>query len=117
MLISNLIAQGNSTLGPITGSDLDNVNPLKIGGGDMSLTTPGGIFSKVLDFSFPIAGAILFVMILWGGFEIVLGATEKKSYDAGKQRITAAVVGFLILFVSYWLVQIMEVVFGVKILN
>jgi hypothetical protein len=67
-------------------------------------------------FAFPIAGIILFLMIVWGGFEMVTGATNAKSMDAGKQRITAAVIGFILLFSSYWLMQIIETVFGLAIL-
>ena len=55
-------------------------------------------------------------MLVWAGFEMVAGATEKKSLDAGKQRATAAVIGFGLLFVSYFFAQLLEVVFGLKIL-
>lgn len=79
------------------------------------LSTPGGIVSRILAFSLPLAGLILFVMLVWGGFEILAGSPTSKSVDAGKQRITAAIVGFILLFTSYWLVQILEVVFGVAI--
>ena len=45
-----------------------------------------------------------------------MAAAGKKSIDAGKQRATAAVVGFMLLFASYWIAQIIEIVFGIKIL-
>lgn len=104
----------------------DKLNPLRIGGSaDMTkteasayadeLSTPGGIVSRILKFIFPLAGLVLFVMLVWGGLEIMLGAVSKK-IDAGKQRVTAAIVGFLLLFASYWIWQILQVVFGVKIL-
>ncbi len=102
------------------------LNPLSLGGNeDVSqpqasaykdaLSTPGGIVSRLLVFSFPMAGLILFTMIVWGGGEILAGAASKKSVDAGKQRITAAIVGFLLLFSSYWIIQIVEIIFGVVI--
>ncbi|MBU0978692.1 MAG: pilin [Patescibacteria group bacterium] len=107
----------------------DSLNPLWIGGGDSiqdatgatspyasDLSTPGGIISRLLDFIFPIAGLILFVMLVWGGFEMLIGAPTKKSIEAGKNRITAAIIGFLLLFASYWLMQIVEVVFGIVVL-
>lgn len=101
----------------VTNEQLDAFNPLKIAGSDQSaaLSTPGGIISRVIEFAFPIAGLILFVMLFWGGFEILAGAASKKSIDAGKQRITAAVIGFILLFVSYWLIKLIEAVFGVII--
>ena len=106
--------------------DFNNLNPLYIGGAEniasvaasdqaSTLSTPGGIVSRVLDFLFPLAGLILFVMLVWGGFEIMMGSVSKK-IDAGKQRVTAAIVGFLLLFASYWIWQILQVVFGIKVL-
>lgn len=97
----------------------DTLNPLVISNSPYAddLSTPGGIISRLLLFLFPLAGLILFVMIVWGGFEILAKASDsKKALDAGKNRITAAIVGFLLLFASYWLVQIAEVIFGITIL-
>lgn len=106
------------------------INPLRLGGGDTLdiphdtytssryanlLSSPGGIISRMLQFIFPIAGLILFVMLVWGGFEMLVGAPSKKSTDAGRQRVGAALVGFLLLFSGYWIWQIVQVVFGVAI--
>jgi hypothetical protein len=105
----------------------DQLNPLLIGGGAdvvnqtgpsknaTQLSTPGGFISRVLVYAIPASAMILFVMLLWGGFEILAGAATAKSKDAGRQRITAALIGFLLLFVSYWLAQILQIVFGIKI--
>lgn len=103
---------------PLTSQTLDDLNPLK-NNSDVAdqLSTPGGIITRLLTFAFPLAGIILFVMLTWSGFEIVAGAASKKSQDAGKQRATAAVVGFLLLFASYWIIQVIEVIFNVAILG
>lgn len=120
---------GTGAIRPVdapTNETFDALNPLQIAGGETidedaasefaeDLSTPGGIISRLLLFIFPIAGLILFLMISWGGFEIITGAGDSSKVTAGKQRATAAIVGFLILFASYWMVQIMEVVFGVVI--
>lgn len=97
----------------------DMLNPLKQQG-DPALTpfisTPGGIVSRVLQFLFPLAALILFVMIIWGGFEILVKSVQgTKAVEAGKNRITAAVVGFLLLFATYWMAQIIETIFGIVI--
>lgn len=107
-------------------SFFDMLNPLKHAGGDDifedeasayadQLSTPGGIVSRLLAFAFPLAGLILFVMLVWGGFEILIQAPSKKGIDAGKQRVSAAIIGFILLFSSYWIWQIVEVVFGIVI--
>ncbi|MEN8253808.1 MAG: pilin [Patescibacteria group bacterium] len=78
--------------------------------------TPASFIKRTLNFLFPLSGMILFIMIVWGGFEMLSTAATKKSMDAGKQRITAAIVGFFLLFTAYWIMQILEAVFGIKIL-
>jgi len=81
------------------------------------LSTPGGIISRFLgSYAFPIAGLILFVMLIWGGIEMMAGSATSKSVDAGKQRITTALLGFLLLFASFWIARILEMMFGIKIL-
>ncbi len=79
-------------------------------------TTPRGIISELLPYLFTIAGLILFVMIVLGGFEMLTGAANPKSQDAGRNRISNALIGFLLLFSSYWLAQLVEIVFGISIL-
>ncbi len=78
--------------------------------------SPAGIINRTLLFAFPLAGLLLFLMIVWGGLEMVIGATNKKSMDQARQRITSAVIGFGLLFTSYWIVQIVEYIFNLAIL-
>lgn len=102
----------------VTAETLDSLNPLKQEGNLADeLSTPAGIINRFLDYLFPIAGFILFLMIVWGGFEMMTGALNKKSAESGKQRVTAAVIGFMLLFASYWIAQIIEAIFGIQILN
>jgi hypothetical protein len=105
----------------LTKNTMDAVNPLKLAnGGDGSqyaekFSNPGGILSQVLFFAFPLAGIILFVMIIWGGFEMLGEAATKKTMDAGRQRVKYALLGFILLFISYWLVAVIETVFSIAI--
>lgn len=78
--------------------------------------SPAGIINRVLLFLFPISGLILFFMLVWGGFEIVRNASGQKAIEAGRQRITMALLGFGLLFASFWIIQIVEYIFGLAIL-
>lgn len=105
----------------LTQENLSNLNPLNMEGNQaISQTLAQGnigvILSRVLVFAFPLAGLILFVMLVWAGFEMLSGATDKKSMDSGQKRAQSALIGFILLFASYWLVQLLEVVFGLSIL-
>lgn len=95
---------------------IDTAVKLKVGtatGPDIKI---GTILSALLPYLYVAGGFILFIMMIWGGFEMLTGATEQKSQEAGKQRITTAVIGFILLFVSYWIAQILQIIFGIRIL-
>lgn len=102
----------------VTGEVLDALNPLTIASGSSDLSTPGGVISRALTgFIFPIAGLILFIQLLLGGFQMLTGAANSKSIDEGKGKITAAIIGFIILFAAYWIAQLLELIFGIRILS
>lgn len=115
----------------VTGGFLQQVNPLTVIGNSMSgvpfevqqvmnvanFSTPAGFLNAILPWLFSLAGVILFIMITWGGFEMIMGAADTKSFDAGKQRVTSALIGFALLFCSYWIAQIVQYIFGVNILG
>lgn len=94
------------------------LNPLTIAGSRFAsqFSSPAGILNRAILFIFPLSGLLLFLMLVWGGFEIVQNAHNQKGLQAGKQRITAALIGFGLLFGSFWIVQIIEYIFGLAIL-
>ena len=84
---------------------------------DLSKTdlTIGEIISAILPYIFVIAGLILFFLLISSGFELLTSAgnpdTQKKSWA----KLTNAFVGFIIIFLAYWLAQIVEAVLGITI--
>lgn len=75
----------------------------------------GDIINALVPYIFGLAGlALLFILIL-GGFELMTSAGDPKKMESAKGKLTNGVIGFVIIFVAYWLVQIMEVIFGLKI--
>ena len=74
------------------------------------------IFSALLSYVFVLAGLILFGFLIIGGFGLLTSAGDPEKVKKAQGQITSAVVGFLIIFVSYWLIQILEAVFGLTIL-
>lgn len=108
-------AFGSSATEKIRGQIEDAVG-LKVGSATGSDIKLGTILSALLPYLYVAGGFILFIMMIWGGFEMLTGATEQKSQEAGKQRITTAIIGFILLFVSYWIAQILQIIFGIRIL-
>lgn len=79
--------------------------------------TIGGFVSAVLPNVFIIAGVILLLLLLFGGLTTIIGGDNPEAQDKGKQAITSALIGFVIIFASYWIIQIIQVLTGVNILK
>ncbi len=77
--------------------------------------TVGAIFSEALKYVFPIAGLVLFFMLIAGGFQLLTAAGNADAVKAGYNKILYAFVGFLIIFVAYWAIQILEMILGIKV--
>jgi len=79
----------------------------------------GEIISNLLPNIFTIAGIILFIILIVGGLVFMMGAGQENPDLAkkGKQAITSTLIGFLIIFCSYWIIKIIEVVTGLNIFN
>lgn len=87
------------------------IDPLK-----NKFTDIGSLTNALLPYLLTGAGLILFAMLISGGFSMLTAATDPKKAEVGKQRITAAFVGFIIIFAAYWLTQILEIILGISIL-
>lgn len=96
----------------------------KLGGGQVTFNyptgskfnTPADIINEVLKYIFPISGLILFFIIIAAGFILLTSAgNEEKNKKAGAM-LTSAVIGFAILFTSFWIMKLLQFVFGFKVL-
>lgn len=76
----------------------------------------GEVISEVLKYAYVFAGIALLVMLVAGGISLMTAAENPDKAKEGYDKITGALIGFLIIFVSYFLVQIIEVMLGVNIL-
>lgn len=74
------------------------------------------LLSSILPTVYIVASFLLFIYILVAGFLIISGGGDEKKTDTGKQALTNAIIGFAIIFTSYWLIQIIEVITGIPIL-
>ena len=79
--------------------------------------TVGEIISLVLPYVFVISGLILLFMLIMGGIQLMTSAGNPDKNKAGYGRITHALIGFLIIFVAYFVSQLVEVMLGVKFLT
>jgi hypothetical protein len=79
----------------------------------------GGIISTLINNIYILAGIILFILLIVGGVGFIMGAGSDNPDQAkkSKQAITAALLGFVIVFCSYWIIRIIEIMTGLYILD
>lgn len=84
-----------------------------------TFTDFGSIVSVIVKNAFVLAGIISFVLLILGGFGIIVGAGsgDTKKLEQGKKAITGAVVGLLIVVLSVLLVQVIATVTGAEVLK
>lgn len=88
--------------------------PVKITGvPGFNYTDVGSVITGVIPFVIAFAGIGLLLMLISAGYAFLTSAGDAKKLEMGKQRLTYALVGFLIIFVAYWLVIIAGKIFGV----
>lgn len=85
-------------------------SPLMIKG---SLTV-GSILAALLKYVLPLAGIGLLVVILSAGFTLLTSGGDTKAMDKGKAMLTNGILGFVIIFAAYWIVQLAGIVFGIE---
>jgi len=100
----NAFAQANQNANNIAG--ISN-NP------SISITPPGGFFadfssfgSTILRIVFVIAAILVFAYLIMGGLEWITSGGEKSKTEAARNKITAAVVGLVILVASWALMNL-----------
>lgn len=81
--------------------------------------TVGKLISTILPNVYILAGLLLFGLLIFGGFGIIMGAGggDPQKTGQGAKAVTAALIGFLLIFLSYWIIQIIEVITGLDILK
>ena len=96
----------------------------KIGNGQVTFDNPAGfkftdpasVINEVFKYLFPLAGIILFFFLIAGGFLYLTSAGNEEQTKKASTMITNAIIGFVILFVSFWLMKLLQFVFGFEVL-
>ena len=80
-------------------------------------TFVGQIIQAALAIIFTIAAVAILIMVLWGLTELILSAGDKEKVGNARKRITYALVGLVILALSFVIIQIIGQVTGFNPLN
>ncbi len=103
----------------IAAVDIGSETLLKEGVTLNSYTSFSQLLSPLLRNSLTIAGIIFLALILIGGIGMIAGAgnNDPKKTEQSKKTITSAIIGFIVVFSAYLIIQLIEVLTGLPILN
>ena len=79
----------------------------------------GVIITVITQNILVIASILLFLLLAGGGVMYIIssGGGDQEGMEKGKNALTGALVGYIIVFGAFWLIKIIEYVFGVNIIN
>lgn len=90
------------------------INGLPIRGPLKEINTLGDLINRLLSFFIPLAGIILLLVLIWGGYDFLMSGGEANKIKSAQAKITTGLIGFFILVFAYLLVKIISYIFGIN---
>jgi len=89
-----------------------------MGGGTNKFTSLGAVgdlVSLFLNGAFVLSGLILLFFFILGGIGMIssAGQSDPQKAEQAKKTITSALIGFVIVFTSYWIVKLVSSLLGI----
>jgi hypothetical protein len=79
----------------------------KLGKGDTSATTVGGVLGAVITMMFVIAAIVALWFLVQGGLRWITSQGDTKNVEGARNQIIAAAVGLAVTFLSYLIINIL----------
>ncbi len=112
------------TLVPQTYATTLNICPQGSGGtsfGNLCGTAGAQDITKLIgtaiNFIFVLAVVIALFYLIWGGVKWLMSQGDKSAVDGARQHIIAALVGLIIIFLSYFILNFVLSFFGINSLT
>ena len=80
---------------------------------DPKFTNISSIINNVVPFVMTIAGILLFFVLMWGGFDYISSQGAPEKLKTANAKITAGIIGFVLLILSFLITRIFSYIFGV----
>lgn len=104
-MINKVYADFNSSFRSVKGND-----PLSGKYGTMA-----DVINQLVPYILVLIGFLLLIFLISGGIDMLTSAGDQKKAEQAKEKITAAIVGFIITFAGFWIYQIVAFMLGIKI--
>lgn len=86
----------------VLAADIDNV------GGVATIQGFEGLFENVIDAVLGLAGIVLFIMLIVGGFKYITSAGDPKAAAAARATLTHALLGIVLVASAYVIILLIQ---------
>ena len=115
--MTNIISALNSLIvHPAIAQGKIDLKPKGFGSEITGMTVPGIISGAISLIMLAVALIFFFILIL-GGLKWVMSEGDQKAVEAARNQITNALIGLAIVFASFAIMKLIEIVFGISLLN
>jgi len=90
-----------------------SISGMPISGPLVGYNNIGDIVNNVVPFIMTLAGIILFFVLMWGGYDYVTSQGAPEKLKTANAKITAGVIGFVLLVLSFLITRVLSYVFGI----
>jgi hypothetical protein len=90
-------------------------NPITIEQPRSAVLDLGDLISKGVTAAIIIAALATFAYLIWGGVEWLTSGGDKAKYEAARDRITAALIGLVIVLAAWAIMKLIGSFFGINI--
>jgi hypothetical protein len=77
-------------------------------------TNFGGLVGKALPYIFGAAGIALLIYLVLGGLQMMTSSGDPKAMQGAQAKITNALIGFVIIIIAFFIVQLFGQLFGLQ---
>ena len=86
-------------------------------GEELTRITFQGIVSGAISLAMLAVALIFFFILIAGGLRWVMSEGDQKAVEAARGQITNALIGLAIVFAAFAIMKLIEIVFGISLLN
>ena len=83
------------------GGAMAQISDISVDPGTGFATDFGGLINGLISFVMVIAAVLVFLYLIWGGIEWITSGGDKGKTESARNKITAAVIGLIVVAASY----------------
>ena len=73
------------------------------------------IFNNIVSVIFPLAGIVLFIILLMGGLKFITAGGEPPKIEEARKTLTFAIAGIVLIALSFLILKVIQEITGVNV--